>query len=367
VRPERWAAGDARSDIIPSRVGCAVMPRMNLKLLIDGLVRQTTVMIAQLSTTSGVRSPLSHVADQVFLQLSRELESQGVSRPVAADMFGMALRTYQKRISRATESGSALGFTLWEAIYSCIRQETPTRARLMERFRQDGEREVASVLHDLVSHGLVYATGQGPHTSYGPTSERMQTQVMEATDLDALVHIVWLRIFEGLKSVKELSSVTGLDEERISAAVAELERRGQVSWNDGSLQASNLRIPVGATTGAEAAMLDHFRAVCNLLVVRCGVFLDRCVTEVAPDVRRQLTEDGGSTFGFSVYPGHPFEGAVNQLLDETRKKTQALWDAVAAYNEQCPPPPGVPKVTFYCGKVTTVRDEHSFDGSAPPR
>lgn len=50
---------------------------MNLKLLIDGVVRQTTVFIPQLSTASGVRSPLAHVADQVFVELAKEIEAQG--------------------------------------------------------------------------------------------------------------------------------------------------------------------------------------------------------------------------------------------------------------------------------------------------
>lgn len=336
-------------------------PAMNLKLLIDGLVRQTTVMIAQLSTTAGVRSPLSHVADQVFLQLSRELESQGVSRPVAADMFGMALRTYQKKIARVTESASALGYTLWEAVYEFIRLESPTRLRLMERFRNDGEREVASVLHDLVSHGLVYATGQGPHTCYGPTTERMQTQVIDAADSDALVHIVWLRIFQGLTTLAQVVDATGVEAERIAAAIAELERQGQVSERNGALEARNLRIPVGATTGAEAAMLDHFRAVCNLFVARSSVFLDRRAQDDSAPARRAALEDGGSTFGFSVYPGHPFEASVDRLLDEARAKTQALWDAVAAYNERTAPPPGTRKVTFYCGQVTLTGDEGSTE------
>ncbi|MDH5674692.1 MAG: hypothetical protein OEZ06_21370 [Myxococcales bacterium] len=65
---------------------------MNTRLLIDSIVRQTMVLIAQLSTVQGARSPLSHVADQVFLELTRKLESQGVRRQVVADMFGMALR-----------------------------------------------------------------------------------------------------------------------------------------------------------------------------------------------------------------------------------------------------------------------------------
>jgi hypothetical protein len=75
---------------------------MQTRHLIDGIVRQTTVLIAQLSTAGGVRSPLAHVADQVFVSLAREIESQGVGRKVAADMFGLALRTYQKKIQRLT-------------------------------------------------------------------------------------------------------------------------------------------------------------------------------------------------------------------------------------------------------------------------
>jgi hypothetical protein len=65
---------------------------MNVRILIDGIVRQTMVLIAQLATSGGLRAPLAHVAGQVFLELSKELESQGLTKKVTADMFGMALR-----------------------------------------------------------------------------------------------------------------------------------------------------------------------------------------------------------------------------------------------------------------------------------
>ena len=73
---------------------------MHTKVLIDSIMRQTTVLIAQLSAAAGIRAPLAHLADEVFLNLSKELEDQGVSRKVVADMFGLALRTYQQ-IGRA--------------------------------------------------------------------------------------------------------------------------------------------------------------------------------------------------------------------------------------------------------------------------
>jgi hypothetical protein len=79
---------------------------METRHLIDAIVQQTTLLIAQLSTAAGIRAPLARLADQVFLELSRELEAQGVTRKVAADMFGLALRSYQKKIHRLSESAT---------------------------------------------------------------------------------------------------------------------------------------------------------------------------------------------------------------------------------------------------------------------
>jgi hypothetical protein len=79
---------------------------MNVKLLIDAIVRQTMVLIAQLATSGGARAPLAHVAGQVFLELVRELEAQGVSRKIGADMFGLGLRSYQRKINRLAESST---------------------------------------------------------------------------------------------------------------------------------------------------------------------------------------------------------------------------------------------------------------------
>ena len=50
---------------------------MNVTLLIDAIVRQTTILIAELATASGTRAPLAHTANQVFLDLVHELKEQG--------------------------------------------------------------------------------------------------------------------------------------------------------------------------------------------------------------------------------------------------------------------------------------------------
>src|ERR1044071_8716788 len=121
---------------------------MNVPLLIDAVVRQTTVLIAQLATTGGVRAPIAHIANQVFLDLARELEGQGVSRKVSADMFGMALRAYLRKIQRLSESSTEKGRSLWEAVYDFLRsRDFVTRREIIERFRVDDESAVRSVLH----------------------------------------------------------------------------------------------------------------------------------------------------------------------------------------------------------------------------
>jgi hypothetical protein len=91
-----------------------------VRALIDGIVRQTVVLIAQLATSGGLRAPLSHIAQKVFLDLAQELERQGVTRKVSADMFGMALRTYQRHVQRIAQSQTEQGQSLWEAVLGYI-------------------------------------------------------------------------------------------------------------------------------------------------------------------------------------------------------------------------------------------------------
>ena len=86
---------------------------MTVEFLIHAIVHQTTILIAQLATLGGARAPLAQVANQVFLDLVRELERQGVSRKVSADMFGLGLRTYRRKIQRMSESSTERGRSLW--------------------------------------------------------------------------------------------------------------------------------------------------------------------------------------------------------------------------------------------------------------
>ncbi len=323
---------------------------MNLKLLMDGIVRQTTVLLAQLSTADGARSPLSHVADQVFMELAREIEAQGVRRQVVADMFGMALRSYQKKMRRLTESGSVSDKTLWQAVFDLVEQEQPTRSRLLERFQFDGEREVASVLKDLVKSGLVCVSGTGDDAVYAITSDAQRDKVQRRQDVDSVASLAWLLIFRHEVAARgELPTRLGVDPTIASAALDELVRSGRVREVDGKLLSTNVVLPLGAEQGWETAILDHFRTVAVAIA-----------TKIRTGFGGAKADDriGGSTFTFTVGPGHPHEQEVYQLLKRTRQSAQALWDKVAAHNQDHPPDGELStQVSFYVGQVISMADE----------
>jgi hypothetical protein len=333
---------------------------MDTRNLIDGIVQQTTVLIAQISTAAGIRAPLAHVADQVFLDLAREIEAQGVTRKVAADMFGMALRTYQKRMQRLGESVTFEGRTLWQAVLEFIQREgSVSRQRVFDRFGRDTKQDVAAVLNDLVGSGLVYSTGRGHGAVYGPTKESDRHAVSAHDSQDSLVHRLWLAIYDGRSVTEdELRQRLGEDQAEFDRGLALLLADGRVirTLRDGTsvLTSSELMIPVGAELGWESAVLDHFRVVASAIATKVRRLRPR---SVADDVL------GGATLSFDVHPGHPHEKAVYGLLRRVRGEVNALWNEVTEYNRAHPLAEGdATRVRFYFGQ--TVESAGADEGSA---
>jgi hypothetical protein len=150
---------------------------MNVQLIIDSLVRQTMVLIAQVATTAGTRAPLAHLANQVFMSLVEELEAQGVGRKVVADMFGLALRSYQQKVQRLRESTTHAGASTWEAVLAHINQkQVVSRAQVLTHFVRDDVAIVKSILKDLIESGLVYQTGRGESAVYRAAPSSAATQ-----------------------------------------------------------------------------------------------------------------------------------------------------------------------------------------------
>jgi hypothetical protein len=317
---------------------------VNVRLLIHGIVRQTTVLIAQLATAGGVRAPLAELANQIFLDLTAELEAQGVSRKVSADMFGMALRAYQKKIQRLSESSTVQGRSLWEAVLEHFEPDHVfSRGDVLQRFRNDDDALVRGVLHDLVETGLISCSGSGLDAVYRKTSQEERTLLVR--NGRGLEEFLWLLVYrEGPLSTDDLARTSGLKAEQLSVPIARLLSEGRVTELDGRWKAHGFVVALGAEAGWEAAMFDHYQALVRTLCARL-----RPLGE--PSTSSQ--ETGGSTFTMLVWDGHPLDAEVRSTLQRVRAELGALRNKVAAYNLNQPDRAKVRSVSFYAGQCVT--------------
>jgi hypothetical protein len=320
---------------------------MTIELLIQCIVRQTTVLIAQLATTGGARAPLAQVANQVFLDLVAELGRQGVGRKVSADMFGLGLRTYQRKIQRLMESTTDRGQSLWEAVlkYICT-QKIATRASIQERFASDDAAQIRGLLRDLCESGLVFSSGQGLGTMYRAASEDEFQAFRQIGPRDGLDELVWAIIYrEGPVSNERLAALTHFDTKELESALARLVDSERVELTrDGDAavyKTSSLVVPVGATAGWEAAIFDHFQAMVKTIC--CRLRDDRTTSSAGDTV-------GGSTFTIDVWPGHPQEEEVHSTLARLRSMLIDLRQRTDAYNAAHGIPERHDQVVLYAGQ-----------------
>jgi hypothetical protein len=340
---------------LPRAITAGYEANVNTKLLIDAIVHQTTVLIAQLSTASGIRAPLAHVADQVFLELSREIEAQGVSRKVAADMFGLAIRTYQKKVQRVTESVTARDRTLWQAVLEHLQERgSSSRRELLEHFHRDDPIVVGSVLNDLVSSGLVYRTGSSETTIFGVTREQDLARTLREQRRESLAPIVWVMIYRaGGATRAQLRDQLSVEEDALDEALALLETTGQVRRSGEADQAvysaDTFVVPVDAESGWEAAVFDHFQTVVRAIG-----------TKVRRGVARSTRDDviGGATLSYDICPDHPHHDEVLGMLKNVRAEANELWTKVQRYNDEHPIAEDERiEVSFYFGQCVTPADE----------
>lgn len=302
---------------------------MNVSALIDAIVRQTTVLIAQLATLEGGRAQLAHTANQVFLDLSTALREQGVGSKVVADMFGLALRTYQERVRRLSESRTVRGRSLWEAILEHIEAHGPiVRAEVLARFAYDDLAAVRSVLRDLVNNGVVYRTGRGDQTVYRVATEEEMHAPLPRGD-ESVCNLVWVAVQrKGRARRSELIQALSLDGSRLDNAIATLLERNLIEAHDSSegtiYESHGFVLPYEDPRGWEAAVFDHFQAVVIALCTKLRLGQTRATPNETV---------GGSTFGFVVWPGHPEYDDAMGLLSEFRARAGELRRRVGLYNE----------------------------------
>ncbi len=327
---------------------------MNTNIFIDAIMRQTIVLIAQFSATAGIRAPLAHLANEVFLSLSQELESQGVSRKLVADMFGMALRTYQRRVQRLRESTTDHGKTLWQSVLEHLENKgRSSRLEMLERFSHDDPEAVAAVLNDLVQNGLAARTGNGASALFTKTGEENRRAIAREGKVETAAALVWLDLCRHPDAASaDVAARLGLSEQIVTAAVDSLRARGRITMQpDGRITATPMVIPIGAEAGWEAAVFDHFRAVAAAITTKLRQGHTR--SDLADTV-------GGGTMTFELAEEHPLGERVLGLLARTRLELNQLWGEVEAHNAEHPiRDDDVRRVTFYFGQyVESSGDEN---------
>ena len=320
---------------------------MTIELLIQSIVRQTTVLIAQLATAGGARAPLAQVANQVFVDLVNELGRQGVSRKVSADMFGLGLRTYQRKIQRLVESTTDRGRSLWEAVLDHIcSQKMATRASIQRRFAGDDGAQVRGVLRDLCESGLVFSSGQGPGTAYRAASEDELQALRQLRTHEGLDELIWAIVYrEGPVTPENLATMTHLEPAELELALARLVESRRIELvGEGSgavYRTGSLFVPVGAPVGWEAAIFDHFQAMVKTIC--CRLREDRSTANAADTV-------GGSTYTLDIWPGHPNEEEVCETLSRMRTILVELRQRVETHNESHGVPERHNQVVLYVGQ-----------------
>ncbi|MFU8804178.1 MAG: hypothetical protein ACNA8W_10245 [Bradymonadaceae bacterium] len=328
---------------------------MNTKLLIDAVLRQTTVLVAHLATSAGLRAPLANIANSVFLELSEELSSQGVSRKVQADMFGMALRTYQSKIRRFSASQNEEQESVWRAVFEYVRaEEVVSRVEVLREFYADDESTVRGILWDLVESGLVFQNGRGAGTVYRVASDEDLKKVAGQSAKAMSTPMVWLNVYlHGPVTEDDLVERVDLEPELILEALSKLLDEGRISRTetDGTLVYTSdiCVIPMDDPAGWETAFFDHFNAVVTAACVKLrSARLRSLPSEVI----------GGSTYSFEIWKDHPMADRVLGLLGESRRHLSALREEVDQYNEEHRPMGGLTsKVTFYFGQSVIGEDD----------
>lgn len=317
---------------------------MTVQVLIDSIVRQVTVLIAQLATSGGVRAPVAHLANQVFLELAHELEAQGVSRKVSADMFGMALRAYIRKVRRLSEAQTERGRTLWQAVLDFVRGESlVTRERVLARFERDGEREVSAVLHDLTESNLVFCSGAGRHAVYRAASDEELGRLSQLSAAGGLDELAWVLVYrDGPLTEAELAERLTRGDEPVAPLVERLLATGRIErLGDGRIASPHFLIPLGASVGWEAAVFDHLQALVQTVCQRLRAAAS------APAVSDIV---GGSTYAYDVWPGHPLEAEVKRQLGEMRSRASELRRRVDEHNQSHGRPLEYQRVTTYMGQ-----------------
>src|ERR1041385_3454271 len=162
----------------------------------------------------------------------------------------------------------------------------------------------------------------------------------------------------GPLSAGDLAALGRFERSEIDQSLERLAVSGLLEREDGpsepTFRARHFFVPVGAATGWEAAVFDHFHAVVRTICAKL-----RQTTESSP-----TDETGGSTYSFEIWKDHPMADEVLGTLRRFREVQSALRERVREYNSSHSKPGERLGVVVYAGQTVWDREDGKDDEHA---
>ncbi len=213
-------------------------------------------------------------------------------------MFGMALRSYQKKMRRLTESAAVGERTLWQAVLDLVEREQPTRRRartLRARRRTRGRR----CLEGSRAERPRVRDGHRQPGAVRGDEPGARDKLSAESDLDSIANLAWLALFRReAETEAELVTLLGVEPERVAPRG---RRAGRRRASEPQRRPARVEQP-GAAGGGGAGL--GARDPRSLRAVTVAI-----ATKIQAGFGAAAASDksGGSTFTFTVTPGHPHE------------------------------------------------------------
>ena len=166
-------------------------------------------------------------------------------------------------------------------------------------------------------------------------------------------HFVWMCVHRlAPAGAAQVAEQLSMDPQLVQSALDALLADGRVrrsAVDAERFESDGCVLPLGSAHGWEVALFDHYQAMVMAICAKLG---SGRRSAAASDLT------GGSTFGFSVWPSHPYYEEGTRFLADFRAQGSALRKKIAAYNEtHAAPEPGPTRVVMYAGQLVMGSEE----------
>ncbi len=327
---------------------------MNFSNLVERMVPLVAELFATLKVNDPLRMDFADIAHKTLYDIVDVLRSEGMTTEVIAESLGMTISGFYKKVKELRDlydrppdatTGRRGTQSLMEKVYAFVDQNsTPVRAvtyhRVSENFRRVPPERLNAVLRVLVQFNLLSVSGHG---------DRREFRTVPRDDsAGATYHDLVVTLYrEGPLTLEELSRKLLMDEAQCKALLAELDANEGLETrvaSDGKTRykAVAYHIPVDTPEGFEAALWDHFSAMC------------RAMSKKVRQARYQAVSDetlGGTTYSFDVPVDSPEFAEIAGFLRDTRTQLERWLAAVQPYLHDREVARPVARITIYAGQM----------------